>query len=136
MRRFRHFNDSGNSSGEINISPLIDIVFILLIFFIVTTVFLEETGITVDKPTAASSQQLEKQSIIIAITAEGQIYHAGQQLSLEGLRTILQRKIRNNPDSPVIIRQDGNGRHSRLVAVMDTATQAGAEKISLATEKK
>ncbi len=136
MRRFRHFNDSGSQSGEINISPLIDIVFILLIFFIVTTVFLEETGVEVDKPTAASSQQLEKQSILIAITAEGQIYHAGQQLTLQGLRSVLQRKLRNNEDTPVIIRPDTNGRNGRLVAVMDIASQAGAKKVSLATEKR
>lgn len=73
MRRFRQFTDNSGQSGEINISPLIDIVFILLIFFIVTTVFLEETGVTVDKPVAASANQLEKQSILVSITAEGQI---------------------------------------------------------------
>ena len=56
------------SAGDINISPLIDMVFILLIFFIVTTVFVEETGVDVNKPQAASAVQLEKNSILIAIT--------------------------------------------------------------------
>lgn len=136
MRRFRQFTDNSGQSGEINISPLIDIVFILLIFFIVTTVFLEETGVTVDKPVAASANQLEKQSILVSITAEGQIWHAGQQFSPDGLRSVLTRKLRDNPDSPVIIRPDNNGRNGRLVNVMDIASQAGAKKVSLATDKK
>ena len=64
------YNDS-EGADEINISPLIDMVFILLIFFIVTTVFVEETGVEVDKPQAASSVNLEKNSILFAITKEG-----------------------------------------------------------------
>ena len=64
------YNDS-EGSDEINISPLIDMVFILLIFFIVTTVFVEETGVEVDKPQAASSVNLEKNSILFAITKDG-----------------------------------------------------------------
>ena len=63
MRRFRHFTGNENASSEINISPLIDVVFILLIFFIVTTVFIEETGVDVNKPRAASAESLKnKQS--------------------------------------------------------------------------
>ena len=63
--------------SDINVSPLIDMVFILLIFFIVTTVFVEETGTEVDKPQAASAVNLEKNSILIAITAKGQVVYGG-----------------------------------------------------------
>ncbi|MGB0776027.1 MAG: ExbD/TolR family protein, partial [Akkermansiaceae bacterium] len=78
MRRFRHFNSNDSNTSEINISPLIDVVFILLIFFIVTTVFVDETGADVTKPRAASAADLEKNSILIAVTANGQVYQGGR----------------------------------------------------------
>ena len=73
MGRFREASTDDNGDSGIDISPLIDCVFILLIFFIVTTVFVEETGVEVDKPQAASSTQLEKTSILIALTEKGEL---------------------------------------------------------------
>ena len=73
----RRFSGISEGSDEINISPLIDMVFILLIFFIVTTVFVEETGVEVNKPQASSAQDLEKNSILIAITANGKVVYGG-----------------------------------------------------------
>ena len=72
---FKRFQDHQNeTSGEINISPLIDVVFILLIFFIVTTVFIDETGVEIEKPRAASQRELDQNSILIGITAEAVSY--------------------------------------------------------------
>ena len=72
---------TGTEEGmDINISPLIDMVFILLIFFIVTTVFVEETGVDVEKPEAASAVQLEKNSILIAVTSKGQVVYGGKEI--------------------------------------------------------
>ena len=79
MGRFR---DSGSDEGSdtgIDMSPMIDCVFILLIFFIVTTTFVEETGVEVDKPQAASSVRLEKTSILIALTANGAVVYGGRE---------------------------------------------------------
>ena len=67
---------------DINISPLIDMVFILLIFFIVTTVFVEETGVEVEKPEAASAMQLDKNSVLIAVTTKGQVVYGGKERTL------------------------------------------------------
>ena len=89
MRRFRHFNGQDANASEINISPLIDVVFILLIFFIVTTVFVEETGVDVDKPRAASAQDLEKNSILIAVTSNGQVYQGGRSIGVSGVRSVV-----------------------------------------------
>lgn len=79
MGRFKNTNDD-STDAAVDISPLIDCVFILLIFFIVTTTFVEETGVEVDKPQAASSVQLEKTSVMIAITANGEIVYGGNEI--------------------------------------------------------
>ena len=81
MIRNRVSNPDGDfDSAEINLSPLIDCVFILLIFYIVTTVFIEETGVEVNKPEAAASTQLDKKSLLIAITAENNVVYAGTEI--------------------------------------------------------
>jgi len=77
MRRFRHATDT-ETQGGIDISPLIDVVFLLLIFFIVTTVFVKETGVEVSKPRAATSEDLERQAILIAVTAESRVWQGGR----------------------------------------------------------
>ena len=77
--------------SDINVSPLIDMVFILLIFFIVTTVFEEETGTEVDKPQAASAVNLEKNSILIAITAKGQVVYGGHEIQVGAIRPLVRR---------------------------------------------
>ena len=90
MRKRRSINDGEAESDEINISPLIDMVFILLIFFIVTTVFVEETGVEVNKPQAASAADLEKNSILIAITDKNKIVYGGKEVGLSGVRSIVR----------------------------------------------
>ena len=85
---FKRFQDHQNEgAGEINISPLIDVVFILLIFFIVTTVFVDETGVEVEKPRAASQKELDQNSILIGITAEGGVYHSGREIGVGGIHS-------------------------------------------------
>ncbi len=115
-------------------SPLIDCVFLLLIFFIVTTVFVEETGVEVDKPQAASASDLEKQSVMIAITAAGKIVYGGQEISINSLRGVVKRQL-TTPETPVILLADGEVPTRLLVEVMDECKLAGAEKVSVAAEK-
>jgi biopolymer transport protein ExbD len=78
MSRFRDSGSDDGGEGAIDLSPMIDCVFILLIFFIVTTSFVEESGVEVDKPQAASASQLEKTSIILALTAKGEVVYGGR----------------------------------------------------------
>ncbi|NCF13082.1 MAG: biopolymer transporter ExbD [Verrucomicrobiaceae bacterium] len=135
MRRFRHFTGNENASSEINISPLIDVVFILLIFFIVTTVFIEETGVDVNKPRAASAESLEKQAILLAVTASGQVYQGGRSIGVDGVRSVVAAMLENDGATPVIIQGDAAANHGTIVKVIDAAKLAGAQSVNLATSQ-
>lgn len=125
---------AGDDDGEtgIDMSPLIDCVFILLIFFIVTTVFVEETGVEVDKPQAASASQLEKTSILIALTDKGQIVYGGREIGISGVQPLVKRMIQRE-DLPVIVQADQASQSGLLVRIIDEAKLAGATKVSVAT---
>lgn len=132
MGRFRDAGESEENEGGIDLSPLIDCVFILLIFFIVTTVFVEETGVEVDKPQAVSSARLEKTSILIAITAKGDIVYGGRQIGVHGVLPLVKLMLQKE-DVPVIIQVDKSAPSGLFVRVLDEAKVAGASKVSIAT---
>ncbi len=133
MRNRRAITDT-EELNEINISPLIDMVFILLIFFIVTTVFVEETGVDVDKPQASTSVNLEKNSILLAITSGGQVVYGGREIGISGVRSTVRRLIQKDA-MPVIIQADQKAPAGMLVRVIDEAKLGGAKVVSLAAEK-
>jgi biopolymer transport protein ExbD len=133
MSRFRSFSEREDEGG-IDISPLIDCVFILLIFFIVTTVFVDETGIEVDKPQAASSVQLEKNSILIALTAKGEVVYGGRDIGVAGVQPLVKRMTQKE-EIPVIVQADAQVPAGLFVRVIDEAKLAGATKVSVATRK-
>ncbi len=122
-----------SKSDDINVSPLIDIVFILLIFFIVTTVFVEETGVDIQRPQAASAVDLEKNSILIAITEDGKVIYGGQEIGVKGVRGIVRRLTQRKNDMPVIIQADKSASVELYTRVHDEAALAGAQSINLAT---
>ncbi len=132
MRGRKSVNDA-EEALDINISPLIDMVFILLIFFIVTTVFVEETGVEVDKPAAASASQLEKNSILLAITDKGQVVYGGREIGISGVRPLVRRLLQAE-EMPVIIQTDQNASAGILMRVIDESKLAGA-RVSLAADK-
>ena len=134
MARFRNNSDDSTEAG-VDISPLIDCVFILLIFFIVTTTFVEETGVEVDKPQAASSVQLEKTSILLAITDKGEIVYGGNDIGIAGIQPLVKRMVQKEM-VPVIVQADQTVQAGLMVRVIDEAKLAGAEKVSIATRKK
>jgi biopolymer transport protein ExbD len=134
MSRFRSHAEMDDEGENINISPLIDMVFILLIFFIVTTTFVEETGVEVDKPQAASAAQLEKNSILIAITGKGQVVYGGREIGIAGVQPLVKRMIQKE-ELPVIVQSDQTVQASLLVRVIDEAKLAGARKVSISTRK-
>lgn len=134
MGRFRQSTSEEGSEGGIDMSPMIDCVFILLIFFIVTTTFVEETGIEVDKPQAASSVRLEKTSILIALTDKGQVVYAGREIGFGGIQPLIKRMLQKE-DIPVIIQADKAAPSGLLVRVIDEAKLAGAVKVSVATRQ-
>jgi len=134
MSRFRNLDSDEDGEAGIDISPLIDCIFILLLFFIVTTTFVEETGVEVDKPRAASAAQLEKNSILLALTDKGQVVYGGKEIGVAGVRPLVARMLQKEK-IPVIVQADQAVPAGLLVRVIDEAKLGGAEKVSLATQK-
>lgn len=134
MRRLGSIGTSNEESAEINLSPLIDMVFLLLIFFMVTTVFVQETGVAVQKPKAASAETLEKTSILIAVTRDGRVVYGGQDIGVNRLRGLIARLLKTR-DMPVIIIADEQAVTGRVVEVIDQCKLGGAQKVSLAARR-
>jgi biopolymer transport protein ExbD len=132
--RFRRTLAEADEPIELNLIPLIDVIMFLLIFFISTTSFVEEPGVTIDKPQAASARQLEKNSIIFAVTPDGKVAYGGKEIGLGGVRPTVKRLCAKEP-LPVIIQSDENARSGILIRVIDEAKLGGAKDVSLATEK-
>jgi biopolymer transport protein ExbD len=116
----------------INLSPLIDVVFILLIFFIVTTVFIKETGVKVDKPVAMTAQKLENELILLAITPAGEVVYDHSNIGVSGVRSTVSALLMVQ-DRPVVIQADRKVTTDLLVRVMDEAKLGGAKSISIGT---
>jgi biopolymer transport protein ExbD len=128
---------SGQLSGrgvDINLSPLIDVVFLLLIFFVVTTVFVEETGMDVQKPKAASARDLDKRSILFALTEGGDVVYAGRRVGLNGVRGIVTQLLQDE-DLPVILIGDAGANLGALVDLIDECKLAGAKQVSIAARR-
>lgn len=118
----------------IDISPMMDMVFILLIFFIVTSTFTRETGIDVTKPKASSSKELAKESILIGITRQGTVHINETQVNLSSLQTILKQLMAESPDRPVIIVSDREAPTGVIVDVLDECNIAKVRKVSISAE--
>lgn len=129
----RRLNSNERENVEINLSPMIDMVFILLIFFIVTTVFVEETGVEVNKPEASASIQLEKNSILIAVTKDNKVIYGGRDIGISGVAPIVKRLLLQE-DLPVIIQSDEGASHGTFARVYGEAKLAGAKRINFSTK--
>ena len=119
----------------IDISPMMDMVFILLIFFIVTSTFTRETGIDVTKPKASSAKELAKESILIGITRQGTVHINETQVNLSSLQTILKQMMAESPDRPVIIVSDRDAPSGAIVDVLDECNLAKVRKVSISAEE-
>jgi biopolymer transport protein ExbD len=119
--------------AEINITPMLDIVFIMLIFFIVTTSFVKEIGIDVNRPSNAPVQE-QKLSEVIAIRIDetGQISVGNRTVDIRAVRANIESELATKPDASVVVISDRNADAGLLVRVIDQARVAGAEKVSLA----
>lgn len=116
----------------IDLSPLLDVVFILLIFFIVSTVFVRESGVNVDKPESVTAKELERTSILIAITRSGQIVYDGNNIGVGGVRATVEQLLRDQ-SRPVVLQTDKTVPAELLVNVIDQVKLAGADSVSIAT---
>ena len=133
--RNRHSRRESGSVAEINMTPLIDMVFILLIFFIVTTSFVNETGVDVNRPSAETAVNKELANIMVAITSSGQINIDGRVVDRRAVRANIERLHAENPEGSVIIIADKDAKTGLLIEVMDQARLAGIANVSIAAER-
>ena len=128
----KHYGYEENDD-DINMTPMLDIVFIMLIFFIVTASFVKETGIDIQRPSAVTSESKKQASIVVAISEVGEIWIDKRAVDVRSVRANIERLRAENPQGSVVIQADKNSTNGLLVQVMDAARQAGVENVSIAT---
>jgi len=132
----RNIGDDAEEPVIIDLSSMIDCVFILLIFFIVSTVFVEETGVKVNKPDVGGASALEKNSILLAVTSEDKVFYGGESVGVQGVIGKIKPLLTETPDMSVIIQGDKESTHGIVQQVHGQALLAGAmkDKISVSTK--
>ncbi len=135
MRRIgaRIIQDEDDSA--IDITPMLDVVFIMLIFFIVTATFVKETGIDVNRPDAATAVKQEKANILVAIDDKNQIWIERRKVDARSVRPNIERLHAENPQGSVVIQADRDSKTETLMAVMDASRQAGVFNIAIAAQE-
>ena len=128
--------DQQVTRAELSMTPLIDMVFLLLIFFAVTTNFTKETGIQVDKASATTARILNKDLLLVAVDEKGNYWYNGAQRPLQSIVVLVQEELKSRPGSNVILLPDKDGRVEPLVALMDALRLRGISHFSLGTKKK
>jgi len=131
----RHSRRQSGAIAEVNMTPLIDMVFILLIFFIVTTSFVKETGVDVSRPSAKTAVKKEHANILIAIKPNGEIWMDKRMIDRRAVRANVERMHAENPEGSVIILADKESKTGLLIEVMDQARLAGVANVSIASER-
>ena len=129
MRRKRIREES-----NLDLTPMLDIVFIMLIFFIVTTSFIKESGIEVNRPNAETAERDQKGNILVAISENNEIFIDRRKVDLRAIRPIIIRLKAENPEGSVIIQADKASQTGLLVEAMDQIRLAGVQEISIAAE--
>ena len=124
-----------NKTADINMAPLIDLVFLLLIFFMVTTSFVKETGIDVHRPMASTATLKEKGSILIGVSADGRIFLEKKQIDVRSVRAHVERCVAENPEGAVVVVADKASHTGVVIKVMDQCRLAGALNVSIAASK-
>ncbi len=128
-RRHAHTEDA-----EINITPMLDIVFIMLIFFIVTTSFTKETGATITKPEAVQAVSLRNGTILIGIKSNDDIWMSKRLIELREVRSMVEQAKAENPKDSVVIIADKDSRIGTITKVIDQVKMAGVEGIAISAE--
>tara|TARA_X000000368_G_scaffold411523_1_gene396506 strand:+ start:2591 stop:2995 length:405 start_codon:yes stop_codon:yes gene_type:complete len=130
----RRKNRRQAEDGNLDLTPMMDIVFIMLIFFIVTTSFVKETGVDINRPNAETAERDEKGNILVAITATNEIWIDKRRVDLKAVRANIERLKIEYPEGSVIIQADKESRSGLLVEAMDQIRLAGVQNISIAAK--
>ncbi len=123
---------AARTTPELNIAPLIDMVFILLIFFLVNTSFVKETGIKVNRPAATTATSLDKAMILVAIDENNRVFMDNREVDFRAVRANVERALAENPEGGVVVIADKKSSSGMAIRVMDSCRTAGAENVSLA----
>ena len=133
MSRRRH-TETESDESDIDITPMLDIVFIMLIFFIVTTSFVKESGVTANRPSAETASEKKGSNILVAIKPNGEIWIDRRAIDVRAVRANVERLKVENPEGAVIIHADEYSNTGMLVKVMDQVRLAGVSNISISAE--
>lgn len=124
-----------DEESQIDLTPMLDVVFIMLIFFIVTSTFVKESGVDVSRPNADTAVVTESNSIQIGITSSNQIFMDKRLVDKRAVRANVERGLAENPGASVIIVADADSKTETLIEVMDQSRLAGAESVSVAADE-
>lgn len=122
----------GGDKVDINMGPLVDMVFLLLIFFVVTTSFVRETGIEVQRSQADTAEVVEHATIMLGVSAEGHVYFEGRRVDVRSVRGLVERALAEDPEAGVVVVADKNSNTGVVIKAMDQCRLAGAQSVSLA----
>lgn len=134
MRRFFQSDGDLEQEGAVDITPMLDVVFIMLIFFIVTATFIRESGIEVNKPSASTATVQDKANILVAIDENNDIWINRRQVDLRAVRPNIERLHAENPKGTVVIQADKESKNDILVQVMDASRKAGVFDIAISAQ--
>ncbi|PLX96580.1 MAG: biopolymer transporter ExbD [Desulfuromonas sp.] len=121
--------------AELNMSPLIDMIFILLIFFVVTTSFVREAGVDVQRPIAQTAETKDSTNIVLAITADNLVVVEGKPVDVRSVQSYMERFLMQNPNGSVVLAADRNSRSGLVIQVLDACRLAGVKNLSVAAKK-
>ena len=127
---------AAEEEAQIDLTPMLDVVFIMLIFFIVTASFIKEAGVEVNRPEASTSEPKENVNILVAINANNEIWMDKRRIDVRAVRANIERLHAENPKGAVVIQADNKSQTETVAAVLDAAREAGVYDVSLATEDK
>ncbi len=120
---------------EINMTPMLDIVFIMLIFFIVTATFIKEAGVEVDRPSAVTAEKKDRASILIAVTENDEIWINRRKVDLKSLRANIEKLHAENPQGTVVVQADKRAKAGLMIAVTEVVNDSGVPNVAISTEK-
>jgi biopolymer transport protein ExbD len=122
-------------AGEIDLTPMLDVVFILLIFFIVTSVFVKEAGYDVDRPIASTAEQIEVEPILIAVSPAGEMWMDGDVVLQRNLRLRIEQRLAETPNAGVVIQADQESTNQYVLEIMAAAREAQVPSIQIAATR-
>lgn len=128
--------DIAEEEASIDMTPMLDVVFIMLIFFIVSTTFVRDEGVEINRPNASSAQQQKSDGVVVAIDSNGQAWLDQQKLSISMLEEQLQSKIAKGALSSVLIKADQQTPTGDLIKILDLIKATGISQVAVATEQK